>query len=699
MEGKDRKVKVTNNSILPEPNPSDGAASSVATTSTSSSTIAEAVSSLFQRTYDFFQPRSNIHFYYDVGGQEGWVSAADAPWDLNDLSVTIPMQLPLDPRREYMLFHGSRRGTTLPEITVRLQMWCMIKLARSGTVSETHLFGSSGGNCRAFALIPEPRSPIPFQWAHFGAGAISSELADTPCDTLDVRKLLCSLNNVLGTRYFLNAPGLQPCLEHFLSTTRDFGEVYGQLRAFWKGWQGSHADFTRLLPRIALREEQGVAMRRDVLQGGYIQDSKAAPRRVWDLYSNRVVLQHYAVNPYTGGSGEISSNTWPVSHSWVVEAARVDVQTPINGYQWPVPIPRGTTLDHVRVELLNCGAEYVWLDVLCLRQRGRPEDEEQRKEEWKLDVPTIGGIYSMTNVPCITYFNGLGLPFDPSQATRSSDRHWLNRIWTLQEAAPFWLPGGITGATCPETRRFFREHLLEAMPYVGNTRSWDVEVVQRAVLERHCSTELDRVHGLAYILGCKTLPIYDEGISPELAWAMLLKHMPARTRDFLAARHIEHRPNTSSLLPSLKYFSECNITFLDEFQGVDLRLCNPWTLGASEPGMYYHEMIRSFGPIHIVRRPRFPLDTLVFRYPVNDGPHYSIMCGTGGTFSAGSAYMILRPGWGTWIVAEVVRERRIAGTADMMALEVLKRGYLRPSLLTDLRELPDHELVNVVYVG
>ncbi len=35
--------------------------------------------------------------------------------------------------------------------------------------------------------------------------------------------------------------------------------------------------------------------------------------------------------------------------------------------------------------MLNLGAEYVWLDVLCLRQKeGLRED--LREEEWKVDV-------------------------------------------------------------------------------------------------------------------------------------------------------------------------------------------------------------------------------------------------------------------------------------------------------------------------
>lgn len=52
-------------------------------------------------------------------------------------------------------------------------------------------------------------------------------------------------------------------------------------------------------------------------------------------------------------------------------------------------MPKDTNLDLIRIELLNTGANYAWLYVLCLRQEGG-ESEHLRLEEWKLDVPTIG---------------------------------------------------------------------------------------------------------------------------------------------------------------------------------------------------------------------------------------------------------------------------------------------------------------------
>ncbi|KAK0430888.1 hypothetical protein EV421DRAFT_1856229 [Armillaria borealis] len=86
---------------------------------------------------------------------------------------------------------------------------------------------------------------------------------------------------------------------------------------------------------------------------------------------------------------------------------RAVVWTPINGYEWPVPIPNDVDLNLIRIEMLNLGLEYAWLDVLCLRQVGGP-GEDLRAEEWKVDVPTIGRVYYHAKVVC--YLSGLGQP-------------------------------------------------------------------------------------------------------------------------------------------------------------------------------------------------------------------------------------------------------------------------------------------------
>ena len=44
----------------------------------------------------------------------------------------------------------------------------------------------------------------------------------------------------------------------------------------------------------------------------------------------------------------------------------VRLTTAVNQEQHPVPIPEGVTLDAVRDELLGLGAQFCWLDILCL---------------------------------------------------------------------------------------------------------------------------------------------------------------------------------------------------------------------------------------------------------------------------------------------------------------------------------------------
>ncbi len=107
----------------------------------------------------------------------------------------------------------------------------------------------------------------------------------------------------------------------------------------------------------------------------------------------------------------VSNQDWgelcqPISHAWMEEKDCVNMWTPVNGYDWPVPIPKDTNLDLICIEMLNLGAEYAWLDVLCLRQAGG-RVEHLCIEEWKLDVPTIGAVYASAFV--VWYLSGLGM--------------------------------------------------------------------------------------------------------------------------------------------------------------------------------------------------------------------------------------------------------------------------------------------------
>ncbi|KAF8458805.1 hypothetical protein BDZ91DRAFT_644850, partial [Kalaharituber pfeilii] len=145
------------------------------------------------------------------------------------------------------------------------------------------------------------------------------------------------------------------------------------------------------------------------------------PRRLWDLLSNRVVSLDVCARVIDGVYIPMApeSGFWAITHSWTEDMERW--MTPINSYQWPVPLPRGITLDQIRWEAMKLGARYCWLDVLCLRQRMMEvgsdgvevegDEKAKRLGEWLIDIPTIGNIYRQA-IGVIRYFNGLGRQFE-----------------------------------------------------------------------------------------------------------------------------------------------------------------------------------------------------------------------------------------------------------------------------------------------
>lgn len=338
----------------------------------------------------------------------------------------------------------------------RAVIWALTQLVSShGAASARDLFQSSGrGKC--YTLQPPTLSAVPLQWIHVGRGAIPNALADTPCDLLPIDDLLAKLNDVLDTSYTLETPGLRDCLDYAVSTSHDFGEVYGTLRSEWSDWWLS-GDPAASLAKMKDRRDEDQRRRRNAVRDHSIQDSRIPPRYVWDLCSNRVVPFHVMPRKDDEDSSCLPADLWTVSQSSVPERERELITTPINGRRWRVSTPRGTSLDHVRIELLNMGAQYVWFGDLCLWQEGNKEDDKARLEEWKLDVSTIGHVYQAhpRGRPCITYFNGLGLPFDASPTALGSDGHWFSCLSTVQETLESWLPGGLTAAPHCDSSNFF----------------------------------------------------------------------------------------------------------------------------------------------------------------------------------------------------------------------------------------------------
>ena len=147
---------------------------------------------------------------------------------------------------------------------------------------------------------------------------------------MTVLDLLNQLNSVMGTKHKLRAPGLQDLLEDIHSTARDFGEAYGMLRPRWS------KDSPKVLQDLEEHKRELSELREGAVVESSIETSYIPPRRVWDLYSNRV-LPFHILPPGTPPS-YLTENLWTVSHAWAADNDRVEVLTNINGKRWPVPL-------------------------------------------------------------------------------------------------------------------------------------------------------------------------------------------------------------------------------------------------------------------------------------------------------------------------------------------------------------------------
>ncbi|GJE96072.1 hypothetical protein PsYK624_122650 [Phanerochaete sordida] len=514
---------------------------------------------------------------------------------------------------------------------------------------------------------------------------------------MSAEQLLWTLNDVLGGDVQIHSPGVRDCLSYFVKgsvairpqlddedTSADHPRAlhsvspmdFGQAYAHWRTVKNADfTDFLRTLGNCRIADDE---MRRNAVQGTYISNAQLPPRRVWDLFSNRVVPSYLVPKNL---QNDIPRSIWTVSHGWCHPTHRHSIETPINAYQWPVPIPGApegsqasqdpalaTTLEHVRVELLNHGAEYVWQDILCVRQVGSPENEALRAEEWRTDIPMIGRIYN-AGLPCVTYFNGLGLPLKLDAATLRSDRHWLNRVWTLQEGTGEWLCGGAT-ATALATREaeiFFQETLGSSVSRVFG------QCHIKAIQERHCTSELDRVHGLAYVAGCDTHPIYDLDMTPDHAWVLLLKHLGSETRGRIATLHTLSNPDSTSFLPSFEEFKNCVTVpgahpwVLEPYNPISI--IDELSLGDSKPGTYFHSS-KALGTLSVLEAMSGGDQSLHLKLSFTVDPD---MFRIYGQYCPHTEYDVVSLSTRASVVVEVVGKIMIEGKT---AQKVVKRGCI-----------------------
>jgi len=258
------------------------------------------------------------------------------------------------------------------------------------------------------------------------------------------------------------------------------------------------------------------------------------PRRLWDLRSNKVIPYEVALYCTRRSLGRSTPSKrqvgyWAISHSWVENTDRVLIKTSINDKQWPVPLPKGVNLERIRAEVRSYGVSYCWLDLLCLRQAGRGEDEDKRLHEWKVDVPTIGNIYRQAK-GVLRYFNGLGREI--MSTGWDNDRHWLNRAWTLQEIRPegetfnggiprmLLLPLHLRGHYKGQVRQL--QELIQPLTQLASdletTHGCSIIALTQEMNKRVASNPVDRIAGLSYLLHSPQLPVYSETEEEESAW-------------------------------------------------------------------------------------------------------------------------------------------------------------------------------------
>ncbi len=329
-------------------------------------------------------------------------------------------------------------------------------------------------------------------------------------------------------RHTLDTPSVLSVLGDCIVKNYDFGTAYGRLRGVW-----SRNNDCTIEDELRTREERDKERRRKALVGNNPMEFIQPPRRLWDLCSNRVVPWWTRI---INTPDELSQ---PISHAWVDKKDRMDVWTPINGKEWPVPIPKDTNLNLIRIEMLNLGVTYTWLDVLCLRQKeeGGPR-EDLRVEEWKLDVPAIGFVYQSTRV--VIYLSGLGRPLSLNEGDLESDRCWFRRAWTLQEVGNQRIiagdtPDGPMHAELVDDNGNYETEMLTSFHkqlehMKENYHPFRLFGTLADMQKRVSTNPVDRVVGLAFCLQAQRA--YHENETLEDAWTALVNamgdHMRAR---------------------------------------------------------------------------------------------------------------------------------------------------------------------------
>lgn len=321
------------------------------------------------------------------------------------------------------------------------------------------------------------------------------------------QELLDDLNKFTGRSHTMQDRDVKRAINWCIELGLDFGGAYGRLRKLWvadvfkkarEKIDDDRNEMERLRSSAFFSDKYG----NRTLKHPYAME----PRRIWDLYSHRVIPSYFVPD---------RKNVWAITHSHRRGKDKYRELSPVNEHQWKVALPNGVTLDGIRSDLLALGAEYCWLDVVCVRQRDDPKDLVVLDEEMAVDLPTMGNIYATAST-VVRYYNGIGLPFNKDGL--EDELHWLNRAWTLQEMNINTVIGGlkdgvshvpITGyefdmgpENYPEFSKLLRplEDIITCTPRLA-------KIVQ-AMKPRYSQDKVDKIYGLGYLIKSRTLPAY-----------------------------------------------------------------------------------------------------------------------------------------------------------------------------------------------
>ncbi|KZT25679.1 hypothetical protein NEOLEDRAFT_1241558 [Neolentinus lepideus HHB14362 ss-1] len=416
---------------------------------------------------------------------------------------------------------------------------------------------------RVQARIPLQDSPC---WRQSPRN-ISPEIASLKCKDLGVEGVLRRFNQVLagdsGQEILMSDPGVEPLLERLVNgEDLDFGTLYARVRHLWDSEVHRYylRDVDMLYSELIEFSNRLYAAKSACVTGHFIDRSTGDldqgvitwfprkrcviswARRLWDLRAHRVIPYHFSLSLSPDQFDRtifLPPHYHAVSHSWTdIMLAGSSI---VNGHEWPVPLPTGVTLEAVRNELLNLGAEYAWLDVVCLRQHSDSDASEfDRVQEWAVDIPTIGAIYEKAE-QVVRYYNGLGVPFECRGW--SGPRHWLCRVWTIQEirdgSIPAGLPEGLEAGDLMKQKSVedgmtLEYYLRPVMDLERNLSKLEAGLIGLPAVmklatelkKRFATNPIDKIAAFGALLRTSHIPLYKGDMDPEDAWDLLVQQMP-----------------------------------------------------------------------------------------------------------------------------------------------------------------------------